>query len=118
MLYEPTIEGVRKCIIDAYREAQEKGVLEGTKSGEAYIELQYKSFWECETEEDINEPYCLMVYSYFFGPSRQHYFFKAQDYKERNYCNWEGPNIFQLAIDKITEWKNEFYADLEEDDDY
>lgn len=97
-----TMADVRAALLRAYGAAQKSpDGIEG-KSDEAHCTLRYQSWWE--TEGDFNEPYQLEVYSYALGPSRRHYFDRAEKARQVNYYTWEGPDIFAKAVEVIDGW--------------
>ena len=105
-----TINDVRKALWHLYHDNQD---WEG-KSAEGACELIYPAYWDCDNEEAFCEPTGLMVYSYAFGPSRQHYFFYGRKEKHPNYYTWESPNFYQTAVDVIKGWgdnRNEIVAE-------
>lgn len=97
------MEDVRRELWKAYKQAQSEGWLEG-KSSEAWCELEYPTFWDCETEEDFLQPCGIMIYSYALGPSRTHYINRGPKDKKVNYYTWESPDIFAKAIEVIQSW--------------
>ena len=98
---------VRKALWNAYKaeEETEHGI-EG-KSSEAYCELRYPTYWECDTIEDFNKPFGIMIYSYALGPSRKHYINYGTEDKEVNYYTWESPDIYTKAVQIINSWCRE-----------
>lgn len=101
-----TIEDVRRALWKAYKKQQESEYgIEG-KLSEAYCELQFPTFWNCETEEEFLKPRGIMIYSYALGPSRSHYVNYGPEDKEVNYYTWESPDIYKKAIEVIESWSN------------
>lgn len=99
-----TMDDVRRALWAAYKtlEATFEGI-EG-KSSEAWFELQYPTYWECETLEDFLKPCGIMVYSYALGPSRSHYFRLGKVDREVNYYTWESPDPCAKAVEIIGQW--------------
>lgn len=95
---------VRKALWDLY--ANNEG-WEG-KSSEAYCDLQFPAYWDCENESQFCEPNGIMIYSYAFGPSRVHYIMRGKRDKEINYYTWESPDIYKKAIEVIESWDKNF----------
>lgn len=107
------IKDVRKALWEAYRLADEvEGGVEG-KSSEAYCEIMYPTYWECDTLEEFMQPTGLMVYSYALGPSRRHYFYYSQKEYQENYYTWYAPDPFKKAVEVINSWVEEYKEYME-----
>jgi len=99
-----TIEDVRRALWEAYqREAQRECGIEG-KMSEAWCEVQYPTYWDCESLDDFLRPCGLMVYSYALGPSRRHYFRVGKRDKQTDSNAWESPDPFAKAVEVINGW--------------
>lgn len=98
------INDVRKALWKLYSDNKD---WEG-KSSEAYCELQYPAYWDCETENEFYEPNGIMIYSYAFGPSRTHYIYKNKRERHPNYYTWESTDIFKKAVEVIESWNKEY----------
>lgn len=109
------IGDVRKALFAAYSKAARRpGGIEG-KASEAWCAVKYPAWWDAKTPEQFAEPYELEVYSYALGPSRSHYFRRADKESHPNYYTWCGPDIFALAVRVIGEWDDEAEAREQED---
>ena len=96
-----TMQDVRDALKRAYKKAAEQPCgIEG-KSSEAHCSLHYPNWW---SEQNFDEPYSLEVYSYALGPSRSHYFNRAECDRQVNYYTWESPDIFAKAVEIIDGW--------------
>ena len=106
-----TMEDVRRALWAAYKkqDATPDGI-EG-KSSEAWCELNYPTYWECETEVEFLNPCGVMVYSYARGPSRQHYFNVGKEDRQVNYYTWESPDPYAKAVEVIGQWANAISRD-------
>lgn len=97
------LAAVRRALVEAYTRLQEiDGCVEG-KSGEMLVTVEYPTWWDVQDGADPMEPTALMVYSYTLGPSRSHYFYRAEKESHPNYYTWYGPNPFAIAERVIRE---------------
>lgn len=108
-----TIEDVRRALWKAYVDLVREDVDGEWKSSEAWCEVSYPNFWECLDDDEADggvppsrfqEPTSLMVYSYALGPSRHHYFHRADTETHPNYYTWTAPDIFAKAVEVIDGW--------------
>lgn len=99
-----TIDDVRAALWAAYKklEATEHGV-EG-KSSEGWCELQYPTFFDCQSSAEFADPCGLMIYSYALGPSRAHYFNRGKIDRQVNYYTWEAPDFYAKAVEVVNSW--------------
>lgn len=100
-----TIDDVRKALKEAYDTARKHPDWEGGKSSEAHCSVHYPSIYQ---KEPFSNPYKLDVYSYALGPSREHYFIRADKEAHPNYYTWEAPDIFAKAVEVISGWAAEY----------
>jgi hypothetical protein len=107
------ISELRATLWNAYNEVIEMDSDFSGKSGEAYCQVQYPCFWDCETVEDFSKPEGIMVYSYSLGPSRRHYFMLGEKDTHPNYYTWISKNPLKKAIEIVTEWKDKYLNSLE-----
>lgn len=103
-----TIEDVRRALWSAYkRQEQLPCGIEG-KSSEAWCEVQYPTYWDClDSPDDFLRPCGVMVYSYALGPSRRHYFNRAERDRQVDSNTWESPDPFAKAVEVINGWARE-----------
>jgi hypothetical protein len=95
---------VRKALWNAYKKEEESEDGIYGKSSEAYCELRYPTYWDCEVIEEFLEPCGIMIYSYALGPSRSHYIMKGPVDRQVNYYTWEAPDIYKKAVEVINSW--------------
>lgn len=110
------MQDVRAALYIAYKRlgATSYGI-EG-KSSEGWCELQYPTYWDCETGEEFLQPCGIMIYSYALGPSRRHYINRGKIDRQIDSTTWESPDIFRKAVEVISEWDAhtvERFADAE-----
>ena len=102
---EQNIKDVRKALWDAYKLYFESVEDSYCKPQEAYCDVFYPNYFECEDDFDkFCEPNGIMIYSYCLGPSRSHYIFKGKEDKQIDYDRWESPNIYKKAVEIINRW--------------
>jgi len=101
------MEDVREALWYAYKKEEESEYGVEGKSSEAWCELQYPTWWDCETLEEFKKPCGIMIYSYALGPSRTHYINYGEEDKQINYYTWESPDIYTKAVEVINSWVDE-----------
>lgn len=103
-----TIRDVRDALKEAYDKLDRCEPGWGGKSSEAWCSVSYPSRF---SDNDFYEPCALTVYSYALGPSREHYFNRAEKDGHPNYYTWESPDIFAKAVEVIRGWASEIRED-------
>jgi hypothetical protein len=99
-----TMKDVRQALWNAYKklEATSEGVC--GKSSEGWCELQYPTYWNCETSEEFSQASGLIVYSYALGTSRTHYFNRGLVDRQVNYYTWEATDFYAKAVEIVNAW--------------
>ena len=103
---------VRKALWKAYRLAEKTGYLDSCKMSEAYCELIYPTYFDCEDIDCFLEPVGIMIYSYALGPSRRHYIYKGKKEKQISINEWVSSNIFTKAVEVINTWIKDIEDEL------
>lgn len=107
------IKELLAVVHEMYRRADAAGEDMAGKSCEGMVSVTYPTWWDVQDGADPTTPMAIHVYSYLFGPSRQHYFGLADNERTVNYYTWESPDPVATAIRVITtEWAPQYFADV------
>lgn len=82
------------------------------KSSDGYCEVMYPTAYSDEEGCGGVEANGLMVWSYVFGPSRAHHFYKGRG--RGDYCTFYSADPFATALREVQKWMAE-YSDREAD---
>lgn len=104
------IRDLLHVVHEMHRRADAAGKEMAGKSSEGVVSVTYPSWWDVSAGADPTLPESVSVYSYLFGPSRDHVFRRGSRETHQHPWEWVCVDPIKTAIRVITtEWAPEYF---------